>query len=234
MSFNPPIEGVNDAPSVIVELNAAWVSHLLGLLETLTKDYYWTGDDAEVLNATQKGEAILNALAKGNYVPIPVGSIISYGGDTAPDGWLVCNGANVSRVTYAKLFSAIGIRFGTGDGLTTFTLPDLRGRSPLGSGAGEGLTTRVIGEKTGEQRVTLSLGQIPQHSHSASMANIVVGSRSNASAGNLQHFMRASNTGSFLEFTIPPGAITVGNAGNNESHQNMHPVQVVNFIIRWK
>lgn len=62
----------------------------------------------------------------------PVGSIIAYGGNTPPIGWLQCNGALVSRTRYADLFSIIGTTYGEGDGSTTFALPDLRGRTAVG------------------------------------------------------------------------------------------------------
>lgn len=59
---------------------------------------------------------------------VPSGAIMSYGGSNAPAGWLICDGAAISRTLYANLFSAIGTAFGTGDGSTTFNLPDMRGR----------------------------------------------------------------------------------------------------------
>ena len=59
---------------------------------------------------------------------VPTGAIMAFGVTTIPDGWLLCNGANVSRTTYSALFAAIGTRFGAGDGSTTFTLPNLDGR----------------------------------------------------------------------------------------------------------
>lgn len=64
----------------------------------------------------------------------PVGTIIMYGGSTAPTGWLLCNNSAVSRTTYADLFAVIGTTFGTGDGSTTFNLPDMRGIFPRGAG----------------------------------------------------------------------------------------------------
>lgn len=69
---------------------------------------------------------------------MPVGSIMPYGGTTAPDGWLMCDGSAVSRTTYADLFTVVGTAFGEGDGVTTFNLPDLRGRFLRGSDAGAG------------------------------------------------------------------------------------------------
>jgi microcystin-dependent protein len=67
---------------------------------------------------------------------MPTGSIIAYGGSSAPTSWLLCDGSLVSRTTYAALFTAISTTYGAGDGSTTFGLPDLRSRIPLGAGAG--------------------------------------------------------------------------------------------------
>src|SRR5262245_5545467 len=69
----------------------------------------------------------------------PIGSMLMFGGASAPSGWLLCQGQAVSRTTYIDLFGVIGIAFGAGDGSTTFNLPDLRGRLPLGLGTGSGL-----------------------------------------------------------------------------------------------
>ena len=66
--------------------------------------------------------------------PAPVGFIGLWGEDTLPSGWLLCNGAAVSRSTYAKLFTRIGTKYGAGDGSTTFNLPDFRDRYPIGTG----------------------------------------------------------------------------------------------------
>lgn len=73
---------------------------------------------------------------------LPSGMIVSFGGASAPKGWLLCNGAAVSRTTYKNLFSAIGTSYGAGDGSTTFNLPDLRESVPVGAGTrGSGVTS---------------------------------------------------------------------------------------------
>ena len=77
--------------------------------------------------------------------PAPVGFIGLWGEDTLPSGWLLCNGAAVSRVTYAKLFTRIGTKYGAGDGSTTFNLPDFRDRYPIGTGV------NATGTKIAEQ-----------------------------------------------------------------------------------
>ena len=65
----------------------------------------------------------------------PIGTILAYGGTTAPSGWMICNGSAVSRTTYSELFAVIGTSFGTGDGSTTFNLPDLRNKTTFGVGS---------------------------------------------------------------------------------------------------
>ena len=77
--------------------------------------------------------------------PAPVGFIGLWGEDTLPSGWLLCNGAAVSRSTYAKLFTRIGTKYGAGDGSTTFNLPDFRDRYPIGTGV------NATGTKMAEQ-----------------------------------------------------------------------------------
>ena len=99
------------------------------------------------------------------------GIIHAYAGSTAPDGYLMCDGSAVSRTTYAALFAAIGTTYGAGDGSTTFNLPDLQGRFPLGAGAGDGLTARTVGQKDGEERNKLTTNEIPSHNHTASTAS---------------------------------------------------------------
>lgn len=95
-----------------------------------------------------------------NFVPVAAGLIYPYAGSTAPTGYLMCDGAAVSRITYADLFEAIGTTYGAGDGETTFNVPDLRGRVPLGSS-----TDYALGSTGGEASHTLQESEMPSHSH---------------------------------------------------------------------
>ena len=81
---------------------------------------------------------ITGRVYQATHMLVPPGSVVAYISTSAPGGWLLCDGSNVSRTTYATLFSVIGTTFGVGDGSTTFTLPDMRGRVPVGSGSGAG------------------------------------------------------------------------------------------------
>lgn len=87
--------------------------------------------EAEAGTATDKlmtPQRVAQAISVQVPPAVPTGAIMAFGVTSIPSGWLLCNGANVSRTTYAALFAAIGTRFGAGDGSTTFTLPNLDGR----------------------------------------------------------------------------------------------------------
>jgi microcystin-dependent protein len=84
---------------------------------------------------------------------------------TSHHGWLLCNGFLVSRITYARLFAKIGTSFGAGDGSTTFGLPDATGRVVGNIGQGTGLTNRTMGQSIGEENHTLTIAEMPAHTH---------------------------------------------------------------------
>lgn len=100
---------------------------------------------------------------------ISPGSIQMYAGATSPDGWLICDGSTVSRTIYSNLFKAIGTTYGAGDSNKTFTLPDFRGRSPLGVGTGTGLTARTLGSNVGAETATMTESTMASHSHTTTV-----------------------------------------------------------------
>jgi microcystin-dependent protein len=99
-----------------------------------------------------------------------VGLVQSYAGRTPPLGWLLCDGAAISRVTYAELFAVIGSDWGAGDGATTFNVPDLRSRSVVGAGQGAGLSNRALAAKGGEESHVLTAAELAAHAHSGTSA----------------------------------------------------------------
>ncbi|WP_024619661.1 phage tail protein [Pseudomonas kilonensis] len=93
-----------------------------------------------------------------------IGTIQSFAFNFAPRDWALCNGQTLSLSQYQTLFALIGVTYG-GNGQTTFMLPNLQGRLPLGQGNGLGLTPRVIGEISGTENVSATLNNLPNHTH---------------------------------------------------------------------
>lgn len=87
----------------------------------------------------------------------PIGTITAYGGSTAPSGWLMCDGSEVSRAEYSLLFDAIGTAYGEGDGGTTFNLPSMAGRATIGSSA-----SHALGSTGGEESHALTASELPK------------------------------------------------------------------------
>lgn len=150
----------------------------------------------------------------------PTAAVTAFAGATAPTGWLLCNGSAVSRTTYAALFEVIGTTYGAGNGSTTFNLPDLRGRVPVGRDSGQ-TEFDVLGEAGGAKTHTLSVNEIPSHNH-------VSGETARAILTNTSQRTASTGTqGAFISTTenIVP-------AGGDQPHNNLQPYRVLNFIIK--
>ena len=93
-----------------------------------------------------------------------IGEIRMFAGNFDPKGWAFCQGQLLPIAQNQALFSLLGTTYG-GDGITSFALPDLRGRVPVGFGQGPGLSNRVIGDQFGSELVTLNINQMPSHNH---------------------------------------------------------------------
>lgn len=141
-------------------------------------------------------------------------------------GWLICDGSAVSRTTYADLFNIIGTTFGAGNGTTTFNLPDMRGRVPGGIGTGSGLSARSMGTAVGAETHTLSVSEMPTHSHS-----VIDGGHSHGEVpGDTQTIAAASGGALTAADEVRNGStdsaftgITIGNTGDGGAHNNMQP-----------
>lgn len=161
---------------------------------------------------------------------LPIGSIAQFGGSIAPTNWLICNGQAVSRETYSELFAVIGTTYGEGNGSTTFNLPDFSSRSPMGLGTGTDGTNNEIttlGQEKGEYKHKLTVDELAEHNHQLAIrggANSDGGSAAFAT-GKVLGFNSSFNTyqDSYMKKT-----------GGNESHNTIHPVLGVNFIIKAK
>lgn len=151
----------------------------------------------------------------------PLGSVTQWLTDTAPTGWLLCQGQAISRTAYAALFALIGTTYGAGNGTTTFNLPDLRGRVPVGKSTDTEFN--ALGKTAGTKTHTLTTAEMPAHNH--------------ASGNNSGHFafggeFNASGPASGTGFRTALTSITSGNRGDGGAHNNIQPSYTVHFIIR--
>lgn len=146
---------------------------------------------------------------------VPIGTIVMWATNVPPEGWLLCNGATVSRAAYAELFAVLGTSVGN-PGSSAFKIPDLTGRFPLGTSGDHSLHSTG-----GSETHTLTVSEMPAHSHGVG-GNIV---------------QRGSGSDAFRELA---GAYPGGNnaasqsAGEGRPHNNMPPYYSINFIIRAK
>lgn len=162
---------------------------------------------------------------------MPTGSIMSYAGSTSPSGYLLCDGAPISRTTYSTLFGIVGITYGAGDGSTTFNLPDLQGRVIAGkdnmsgtsanrlTGLSGGVNGDVLGASGGNEThlLTSSESGLPNHTHSGGVSS----SASNGAAGD-----------PFKTYDTTTGGVTGGAQDASTAHNNVQPTLILNYIIK--
>ena len=154
-----------------------------------------------------------------------IGEIKMVGFNFAMRGWALCNGQLLPINQNSALFSILGTTYG-GDGRTTFGLPRLRGRVPVGAEQGNGLTRRVLGQIGGTETVTLNANQIPSHTH-AMFGSSNDGDQSEAVGSAL-------GVAGQPTYGVPPELVqtsVTGAAGGTRTHNNMQPSAVINFQI---
>ena len=180
-----------------------------------------------------------------------IGEIRAFGGNFAPRAWALCNGQLLAISQNTALFSILGTTYG-GDGRTSFALPDLRGRGPISSGTGPGLSTHKLGQRAGTQTETLNELQIPSHFHyaipSAPTFATKIGVTSedpsdtdpsdNVLASSAPNSIYASASeatdealGAVTTTQITAGSVQVAPTGGNQSHNNMQPYLTINWVI---
>lgn len=146
-----------------------------------------------------------------------LGEVKMYAGATAPAGWNLCDGTEASRTTFAGLFAVIGTTYGAGNGTTTFNLPNMNGRVPVGRDAGQ-VEFDVLGEVGGEKAHVLTTGEMPSHTHQPPMGFTAGG----LGAGYAR-----------VDLNSPQSLWgTVTATGGDGAHNNLQPYLVMNYIIR--
>ncbi len=161
-----------------------------------------------------------------------IAEIRMFAGNFAPRGNAFCNGQIQGIAQNTALFSLLGTTYG-GNGTTTFALPNLQGRMPIGIGSGPGLTQRVLGEVGGAESVTLLSTEMPTHTH-VPQASSLAGTQASPAGG-----VWAASAGGRTPlplYVAPPANAPMSNsaiatAGNSQPHPNMQPYLAISYII---
>ncbi len=173
-----------------------------------------------------------------------IGEIRAFAGNFAPKSWQLCNGQLLPINSNEALYSIIGTTYG-GDGKTTFGLPDLRGRVPISSGTGPGLSNHILGERGGAETNTLIVNNLPAHTHSAVGSLRASGekgttsdpgngypAKANANVDRSTNVDVLAYSSSSNESMGANGVnITIQPTGGNAPVNNLQPYLAINFII---
>jgi len=193
-----------------------------------------TYDDKVALNENSSVAEInkvtddnMNEIKNAVNTNTPVGSISLFAGTTAPSGWLICDGSAVSRTTYANLFSVIGTTYGAGDGSTTFNIPDIQGKVPVGINFSD-TDFDTLGKTGGGKQILIPMQWYSEF--------VDMRYNQNVDIPNWENYRKeaVSNTKSL---DIPETSITAVMGTNEVSKQdtngNLQPYIVMNYIISY-
>jgi microcystin-dependent protein len=160
-----------------------------------------------------------------------IGQIVLVGFNFAPVGYALCDGQLQSIAQNSALFALLGTQFG-GDGQSTFGLPDLRGRAPVHQGNGPGLTPRAIGERGGGETNTLTVAQMPAHSHPLN-ASSAAGNSASPSASTVLSASSFRGQQSFASGNATQTMATnsLSATGGGQPVSIMQPYRTVNYVI---
>lgn len=154
----------------------------------------------------------------------PPGFIMMYSGDTAPAGYLIANGAEINRTTYSELFNVIGTKYGSGDGTSTFNLPDLR--SKVAVGLSSDIEFNSLGKIGGEKKHTLTVSEMPSHRHDWDGVNDGAATTNSSGTYPFRIYQDKSanwnGTATFMHV-----------AGGDATHNNLQPYITLNYIIKY-
>ncbi len=146
----------------------------------------------------------------------PIGAVFMYASNSIPSNWLLCNGQEINREEYSNLFNIIGTIYGEGDGETTFNLPNLKGRVPIGKDDND-YDFDILGKTGGEKEHTLTINEMPNHNHKIGVDNNTFG------AGSYPNNRALEGTG-----------LTTSSTGGGQAHNNLQPYIILNYIIKAK
>jgi len=187
---------------------------------------------------------------------VPAGTIMPYAGSSAPTGWALCDGSAISRTTYSTLFAIVSTTYGSGDGSTTFALPDLRGRTVFGKDnmggttasrltSSGGITGTTLGATGGAQTKSLSTGEMPSHSHTYKDAYFAENHNTSGAVGGNSRYGTSAGTDNDNSFYFRTGSngntgnasdaatdISTSSTGSGTAFALVNPGIVLNYIIK--
>lgn len=184
---------------------------------------------------------------------IPSGAVMMWSSTSAPSGWLIADGTAISRSTYATLFAIIGTSYGTGDGTTTFNIPNLKGRVAVGIDSAQ-TEFNVLAKTGGAKTHALITGELPVHTHAVDPPNTVTDTQGSHThntidGGNIVTTAAAGSAGLSIAAGGNPsspyvsangdhahnlniGSFTSGSTGSGTSHNNLQPFMCLPYIIK--
>lgn len=211
------------------------ISELEELVNVADNDYFPIVDTS--VNETKKVKAKFVGSGGKSGDTLPIGSIVPYGDETAPANWLICDGSAISRTTYADLFAIIGTKFGSGDGTTTFNLPNLSGKVPVGLDENDN-DFNTIGKIGGEKTHTLTIDEMPSHSHVGQIYshNFDQGVTIPSLKAYINSYSDGQGQMGFAQNPLSDSEISQTadtlKTGSSQSHNNLQPYEVTNYIIK--
>jgi len=176
-------------------------------------------------------------------------TILNWPCNFAPLGWAFCAGQTLSISQNTAVFSLLGTTYG-GDGVTTFVLPNLQSRVPVGAGTGTGLSTYNLGDQSGAENIGLTIGNLPAHTHTATpsglsasvpavtsngttnqaSSSVVLAAPTDSARNPINIYSNAAQNATLASGTVT-GSVTVGLTGNGVAHSNIQPYLALNYII---
>lgn len=179
----------------------------------MSKLKYYDGTNWKIVNGQVTGDTL------------PIGAIVPFGGWDAPTGWLICDGTLLNKTAYPELFNAIGYSFGGEEGGSTFGLPDLRGKVPVGIDENDS-DFDGMGVTGGEKTHTLTVAEMPSHSHD----NTFLAKWGGQTQASHEYYNVDTATGT--EYGNRSWLNYNGSTGGGQAHNIMNPYQTVNYIIK--